>query len=85
MVSILDLQKEYIWKNIEDHEQTLDEENPRDFVDLYLLEMKTSNGFCKEDLTLSMMDFLDAGTETSSTTLKWIVLYLTVYQEIQDK
>jgi len=32
-----------------------------------------------------MMDFFGAGTETSSNTLKWIVLYLTLYQDVQDR
>ena len=85
MVEILDTQKEFILKQIEEHEQSLVDESPRDFIDLYLLEMKKSEGFSKKDLALNLMDFLDAGTETSSTTLKWIILYLTVFQEVQQR
>merc|ERR1719419_190102 len=85
MVDIINTQKKFIFKEIDEHEKTLDEENPRDFVDLYLLEMKSSEGFSKKDLALNLMDFLDAGTETSSTTLKWIILYLTLYQDVQDR
>eukprot|EP00092_Neocalanus_flemingeri_P011092 GFUD01011940.1.p1 GENE.GFUD01011940.1~~GFUD01011940.1.p1 ORF type:complete len:480 (+),score=113.71 GFUD01011940.1:179-1618(+) len=85
MVNILDTQKRFIMKQIEEHECTIDPEHPRDFVDVYLDEMRSCENFTKNDLVLSMMDFLHAGAETSSTTLKWIVLYLTVYQDVQDK
>merc|ERR1712192_73135 len=52
----------------------------------YLNEMENDEEkFTKKDLALILMDFLHAGTETSSTTLKWIVLYLTVYPEVQDR
>ena len=39
----------------------------------------------KDDLAISLFDFLLAGTETSSTTLKWVVLFLTLHQEVQDR
>ena len=88
MIDIYDIQKRYIFKQIEEHEQTHDPEHPRDYIDVYLNEMqdeKSSEDFNKKDLAVSMWDFLHAGTETSSTTLKWIVLYLTLYQDVQDK
>ena len=87
-VRIYEVQKKFIFKEIEQHEQTLDREHPRDYIDVYLNEMednKSSEDFNKKDLAVSMWDFLHAGTETSSTTLKWIVLYLTLYQDVQDK
>ena len=34
---------------------------------------------------MCLFDFLLTGTETSSTTLKWLVLYLTLHQEVQDR
>ena len=85
MVNILNTQKNYIIKTIEEHESTIDPEHPRDFVDMYLNEMKNNKNYSKHDLVLDLFDFLQAGTETSSTTLKWVVLYLTVYQDVQDK
>ena len=33
-----------------------------------------------DELKNCIWDFLNAGTETSSTTLKWAVLYLTLHQ-----
>ena len=88
MIDIYDIQKRYIFKQIEEHEQTYDPEHPRDYIDVYLNEIRKNvdtESFTKNDLAISMMDFLHAGTETSSTTLKWIVLFLTLYQDIQEK
>jgi len=87
-VKIYDIQRRFILREIEQHEQTLDANHSRDFIDVYLKEIKdndTSDDYNKRDLAVSMWDFLQAGTETSSTTLKWIVLYLTLYQDVQDK
>ena len=87
-VKIYDIQRRFIFREIEQHEQTLDANHSRDFIDVYLKEIKdndTSDDYNKRDLAVSMWDFLQAGTETSSTTLKWIVLYLTLYQDVQDK
>ena len=38
-----------------------------------------------DDISNCLSDFLLAGTETTSTTLKWMVLYLTLYQEVQER
>ena len=52
---------------------------PRDFIDVYLVEMmKGSNpNFDMESLELTCLDLFKAGAETSSTTLLWIILFLT--------
>ena len=87
-VKIYKVQRAYVLKQIEQHENSIDEENPRDYIDVYLTEMNKNgadSNFTVIDLATSMLDFLGAGTETSSTTLKWILLYLTLYQEVQDK
>ena len=70
---------------MEEHRATLDRENPRDFIDVYLTAMEEDEGLTMADLAISLYDFLLAGTETSSTTLKWLVLYLTIHQEVQAR
>ena len=47
--------------------------------------MEEDEGLNKDDLAINLFDFLLAGTETSSTTLKWLVLFLTIHQEVQDR
>eukprot|EP00091_Calanus_sinicus_P017336 TRINITY_DN3743_c0_g1_i5.p1 TRINITY_DN3743_c0_g1~~TRINITY_DN3743_c0_g1_i5.p1 ORF type:complete len:349 (-),score=66.23 TRINITY_DN3743_c0_g1_i5:512-1558(-) len=87
-VKLYNIQKGYILKQIEEHEKTCDPENPRDFIDVYLHAIENTaddSEFTKGDLATCMLDFLHAATETSATTLKWIVLYLTVYPEVQER
>ena len=47
--------------------------------------MEEDEGLNMDDLAISLFDFLLAGTETSATTLKWLVLYLTIHQEVQAR
>ena len=47
--------------------------------------MEEDEGLNKDDLALNLFDFLLAGSETSATTLKWLVLYLTLHQEVQAR
>jgi cytochrome P450 len=79
---------------IQEHEETLPEEgNPRDFIDAYLHEMKktedTTSSFYKEAGVRSLLavigDMFFAGSETSSATLAWSVLYLAMNPETQKK
>ncbi|XP_069088665.1 cytochrome P450 2J2-like isoform X2 [Pleurodeles waltl] len=44
-----------------------------------------SSSFDEENLAHCTMDLFLAGTETTSTTLRWAILYMAVYTEIQEK
>merc|ERR1711936_1101296 len=84
-LKIVTNQTNYILEQTEKHRATLDPENPRDFIDVYLISMEDDEGLNTDDLAINLFDFLLAGTETSSTTLKWVVLFLTLHQEVQDR
>ena len=43
------------------------------------------SSFNTEQLATICLDFFQAGSETSSTTLSWAVLYLTLYPDVQNK
>ena len=47
--------------------------NPRDFMDMYLSEMKNDSNFDEEHLIVMCLDFFQAGAETTSTTLLWVI------------
>ena len=64
--------KSMIRKLISEHLQDIDYDNPRDFIDVYLTDMKTNNNFDEEHLTVICLDFFQAGAETTSTTLLWV-------------
>jgi len=71
---------------IEKHKKDLDPQQPKDFIDVYLLEAeKNGEVYNSDELMNCIWDFLNAGTETSSTTLKWALLYLTIHQDIQER
>ena len=72
---------------IEDHKLDIDFQNPRDFIDVYLTQMRenTHSSFNNEQLVIVCLDLIEAGTETTSTTLLWSVLYMALYPQIQKK
>ena len=74
---------------INEHRQDIDYENPRDFIDVYLTQMHANeeniNSFNDEQLVIVCLDLFEAGSETTSTTLLWSVLYISLHPEIQQK
>ncbi|XP_041943809.1 cytochrome P450 2J2-like [Alosa sapidissima] len=80
----------FVRKIIEDHLATYDPSNHRDYIDCFLGEMEKwkddeAAGFNLENLCFCTMDLFVAGTETTSTTLYWGLLYMIKYPEIQRK
>ena len=59
---------------ITEHLQDIDYDNPRDFMDMYLSEMKNDSNFDEEHLIVMCLDFFQAGAETTSTTLLWVII-----------
>ena len=72
---------------IQEHEKTLNADNPRDFIDMYLIEMKMNPDpeFNIDQLVMLGHDLISAGSETVATTLNWIILYLTINPDVQEK
>ncbi|TRY65943.1 hypothetical protein DNTS_012347 [Danionella cerebrum] len=83
----------FLKKIISRHRDTLDPENPRDFIDMYLVEMlakkKEGNSeeclFSEDDLFYIIGDLFIAGTDTTTNTLLWSILYMSLYPDVQEK
>jgi cytochrome P450 len=42
------------------------------------------HSFAEDNLKYVVLDLLSAGTETTATTIQWVVLFLVIYQEVQE-
>ncbi|XP_041647258.1 cytochrome P450 2J1-like [Cheilinus undulatus] len=73
---------------VEKHKMDLDPSNPRDYIDSFLIETHNRNGelgFHDNNLVLCCLDLFLAGSETTSKTLQWGLIYLINNRHIQDK
>ncbi|CAO2626579.1 Cytochrome P450 2B19 [Lemmus lemmus] len=81
---------DYIGRSVEKHRETLDPNNPRDFIDTYLIRMEKEKSnqhteFHHQNLMISVLSLFFAGTETSSTTLCFGFLLLLKYPHVAEK
>ncbi|PKK27308.1 cytochrome P450 2J2 [Columba livia] len=82
------LLKNFVKERIDKHKEDWNPSESRDFIDCYLQEIAKDNGdgtFQEENLVACVLDLLFAGTETTSTTIRWALLYMAMYPEIQAR
>ncbi|XP_021967099.1 farnesoate epoxidase [Folsomia candida] len=83
----------YMRKPVTDHKKTRQDGFDRDFTDVFLKEIaKTTDpksafmGKLGEDnLVATLGDLYFAGTDTTSTTLAWLMMYLSKFPDVQTK
>ncbi|XP_078670781.1 cytochrome P450 2U1-like isoform X2 [Branchiostoma floridae x Branchiostoma belcheri] len=82
--------QEFCGEQIVQHRVTFDPNNIRDFIDAFLLEQRCTRGehaqssFTEEQLQELVLDLFLAGTETTATTMHWVLLYMLLYPDIQE-
>ena len=75
---------------VEEHRATYDSENLRDFIDAYLSEIHKSeergdeSHFNINNLVQTVEDLFLGGTQTTTTTLRWALLYLIAFPSVQE-
>ncbi|XP_072919910.1 cytochrome P450 2C38-like isoform X4 [Hemitrygon akajei] len=82
--------KSFLAKIIQSHKDTVQKDSPRDYIDCFLTKMAEdkdvlNSEFFQENLLLTMLNLFMAGTETTSTTLRWALQILAKYPEVQEK
>ncbi|XP_007233161.3 cytochrome P450 2B4 [Astyanax mexicanus] len=80
----------FILDMVEEHRKTLDPENPRDFIDAYLVEMikqqsNEDSSFHNNTMLRSTSDLFIAGTETTANTLRWGLIYMMEHPDVQER
>ncbi|XP_070228130.1 cytochrome P450 2U1 isoform X2 [Bos mutus] len=79
----------FLKKIIKDHRESLDVENPQDFIDMYLLHVEeekknnSNSGFDEDYLFYIIGDLFIAGTDTTTNSLLWCLLYMSMHPNIQ--
>ncbi|XP_023344408.1 cytochrome P450 2C15 [Eurytemora carolleeae] len=77
--------RNFISETIKDHEDTLDPDNPRDFIDLFLLDLGSTEHMDKSNLLISALDLFSAGSETTIKSLMYAVALLVRNPDVQKK
>ncbi|XP_072471636.1 cytochrome P450 2B6-like [Notamacropus eugenii] len=82
--------KDFIASRVEKHQETLDPSAPRDFIDNFLLHMEKEkdvpgSDFDHKSLIFTVLSLFFAGTETTSTTLRYGCLLLLKYPQVAEK
>ncbi|XP_059517955.1 cytochrome P450 2U1 [Myotis daubentonii] len=81
----------FLRRIIKEHRESLDVENPRDYIDMYLLHVdeekkNNSNSSFNDDYLLYIIsDLFVAGTDTTSNSLLWCLLYMSLNPDVQEK
>ncbi|KAM5272468.1 cytochrome P450 2E1 [Ctenodactylus gundi] len=82
--------KAYALERAKENLQSLDPSCPRDVTDCLLVEMEKEKNseepmYTMENIAVTLADLFFAGTETTSTTLRYGLLILMKYPEIEEK
>ncbi|XP_074447928.1 cytochrome P450 2C9-like isoform X1 [Larus michahellis] len=85
-----DALKAFVAEEVKIHQATLDPSSPQDFIDCFLTKMQEekehpNSSFHMKNLITSTFDLFIAGTETTSTTVRYGLLLLLKYPKIQEK
>uniref|UniRef100_A0A8C6YIT0 Uncharacterized protein n=1 Tax=Naja naja TaxID=35670 RepID=A0A8C6YIT0_NAJNA len=79
---------DYIRTRVDSHKKTLDPDNPRDYIDCFLIKFEkeqNSNVIGMEDLVMTVFELLIAGTDSTSNAIAYGIILLARFPEVQAK
>uniref|UniRef100_R7VYE8 unspecific monooxygenase n=1 Tax=Columba livia TaxID=8932 RepID=R7VYE8_COLLI len=84
----IDALKAFVSEEMKMHKGSLDPSSPQDYIDCFLCKMQKekknpNSSFHMENLITSTFDLFIAGSETTSTTIRYGLLLLLKYPKIQ--
>ncbi|XP_033944523.1 cytochrome P450 2G1-like [Pseudochaenichthys georgianus] len=82
--------KEFVSMQIQEHKETMDPSSPRDFIDSFLIRSNQekdipSTEFHHDNLVSTVLNLFLAGTETTSSTIRYALSLFIKYPDIQEK
>ncbi|NXX95566.1 CP2J2 protein, partial [Centropus bengalensis] len=89
-LSCYDFVRSFIRKEIKKHRERGMTDKPKDFIDFYLDQIEKTKSTCnstfdEDNMVQSVFDLFLGGSETTATTLRWALLYMVAYPDIQEK
>ena len=76
---------EMVAKMVDHHRVGFDPRDIRDFPDLFIQAENSDDPIDMKTFGVVMTDMFMAGTETTSTALSWVLLYLSLWPEVKTK
>ncbi|KAJ3590853.1 hypothetical protein NHX12_008801 [Muraenolepis orangiensis] len=81
--------QKFIKEKVQEHQETMDPNSPRDYIDCFLTRIKqeqdnATTEFNHENLVSTVLNLFLAGTETTSSTIRFALNVLMKYPNIQE-
>ncbi|KAM9770679.1 cytochrome P450 2U1 [Menidia menidia] len=82
----------FLKRIIANHRETLNPDNLRDLTDMYFMKIlaqqaaeEQEGGFTEDYLFYIIGDLFIAGTDTTTNSVLWVLLYMVLHPDVQDK
>ena len=75
----------YMFRQIRHHRDTLDVDNPRDFLDYLIMEGDQNPAFGYWSITMTIIAVYLGASDTLTNQLRWLTIYLAEHPELQDR